>query len=231
MGKENGSQAGKGFEQKKEVDNIRHIKLSELVLDGRNANQGTNEGRELLKRSVNKNRIGRGVLADKAMNVIAGNHTVKELEAQGYTDVIVVPTDGNTLVVTQRTDIDINSREGRELALLDNRVNEVNLNFYVDVINELQAEFELDLEELDIKIIDSEATGSDYEESDASDQMETEGGNGGGKSVNEDQQNYFPVMAALSKADRIRFDKIKKKNDFSTDTETIMYMIKEIEAL
>src|SRR5687768_12174971 len=95
-------QAGQGFEGENWLTQIREIKIEQLESDDRNANKGTDLGKEIIGTSINKYGIGRGVLADKNLKLIAGNHAVKEMKAQGVERVIVVPTDGKTLVVTQR---------------------------------------------------------------------------------------------------------------------------------
>src|ERR1044072_106855 len=131
---------------------IRRISIADLQFDDRNANQGTELGKELLQTSITKYGVGRGVLADKNLKLIAGNHAVKEMMEQGVEQVIVIPTDGKKLVVSQRIDIDKDSKAGHELALADNRVTQANLQFDMSVIRELEAEFDLELDDLGINL-------------------------------------------------------------------------------
>jgi hypothetical protein len=42
------------------------------------------------------------------------------------------------------------------------------------------------------------------------------------------QQNLFPVMAALTKAERLKFDAYKKEKGLKSDTETIIYMLNQL---
>lgn len=213
------TQAGKEFEADLPVHPIRKIKIDELQLDDRNANKGTEKGKEIISNSIELYGIGRGVLADKNLKLIAGNHAVKEMKERGIENVIVVPTDGKTLVVTQRTDIDKDSKEGHGLAIADNRASEANLNFDVDVIRELDAEFDLDLDLLGIDLgggpffppVDDE---DDEEERDASEVMETDAGTSASNSV-----NLFPVAIMITKAEKLAFDNWKKKNSCKDDTE------------
>lgn len=235
MEKKNKRQASKEFQGDLGLTKIKRINISRLTVDSRNANKGTDLGKSLLGTSVSKYGIGRGGLADKNLNMIAGNHSLQEIRDQGYTDVIIVPTDGNTFVITQRTDVDLNSKEGRELALADNRVTQANLSFDVDTINELDAEFNLDLADLAINMFEEGPMfpGSENE-SDAGEQMETRNATeyaGQEKDPNQITQNLFPVMAALSKAERLRFDSYKKSMKLSTDTETVIHMLKIVEKL
>ena len=94
--------------------------LADLTPDGENFNRHTEFGQKLLEDSLRKFGAGRSVLVDKDGNIIAGNSTTETAAAIGMEDVIVVPTDGKKLVVVQRTDLSLDSPEGRELALADN---------------------------------------------------------------------------------------------------------------
>ena len=94
--------------------------LADLTPDGENFNKHTEFGQKLLEDSLRKFGAGRSVLVDKDGNIIAGNSTTETAAAIGMEDVIVVPTDGKKLVVVQRTDLSLDSPEGREMALADN---------------------------------------------------------------------------------------------------------------
>ena len=94
--------------------------LADLTPDGENFNRHTEFGQKLLEDSLRKFGAGRSILVDKDGNIIAGNSTTETASAIGMEDVIVVPTDGKKLVVVQRTDLSLDSPEGRELALADN---------------------------------------------------------------------------------------------------------------
>ena len=94
--------------------------LDDLTPDAENFNRHTEFGQKLLEDSLRKFGAGRSILVDKDGNIIAGNSTTETAAAIGMEDVIVVPTDGKKLVVVQRTDLSLDSPEGRELALADN---------------------------------------------------------------------------------------------------------------
>ena len=94
--------------------------LADLTPDGENFNRHTEFGTKLLEDSLRKFGAGRSILVDKDGNIIAGNSTAETAAAIGMDDVVVVQTDGTKLVVVQRTDLALNSKEGRELALADN---------------------------------------------------------------------------------------------------------------
>ena len=113
------------------TDDVKPIQsLQDLALDGENANLGTDRGEWALRDSLIRFGVGRGVLADRQGRLIGGNKTYEALDALGDdVQLVVVPTTGDTLVVTQRVDLDLDSEDGmaRELAFADNRVAELNL--------------------------------------------------------------------------------------------------------
>lgn len=93
----------------------------------------------MLDDSLRQNGAGRSILVDKHGNVIAGNKTQERAVDLGLTDAIVVQTDGKQIVVVQRTDIDLDTPEGRRLAIADNRVGQVDLNWNPEALKELEA--------------------------------------------------------------------------------------------
>ena len=119
-------------------------KIGDLIPDDRNVNQGTERGNFMLTQSLQKLGAGRSVLLDKNGRLIAGNKTAAKFGEVGLEDVIIIRTDGKQLVAVQRTDIDLDSPEGREMALADNRAGEVNLSWHTEALAEL-AEDGLDL--------------------------------------------------------------------------------------
>lgn len=112
------------------MGDIRKGKLTELRPDKRNANRGTKRGLAALDHSIRSYGVGRGIVVDKNGVIIGGNKTVERLADLGIEDIVVVPTDGKTLVVTQRTDLDLeNDKAARELAYSDNRVASLDLEW------------------------------------------------------------------------------------------------------
>ena len=94
--------------------------LADLTPDGENFNRHTEFGTKLLEDSLRKFGAGRSILVDKDGNIIAGNSTAETAAGIGMDDVVVVQTDGTKLVVVQRTDLELDTPQGRELALADN---------------------------------------------------------------------------------------------------------------
>lgn len=105
------------------------MKIEELKFDEHNFNLHTDEGMELLKKSVEQNGFGRSVLCDKHGNLLAGNGIVETAIKTGKTKIKVVETTGEELVVVQRTDLDINTEQGRTMALADNVTAHTNLRW------------------------------------------------------------------------------------------------------
>lgn len=102
--------------------------------DPRNANKGTQRGRGLLEKSLRQYGAGRSVLADRNGVLIAGNKT-HEVATEIGLPVRVIETDGNELVVVQRTDLDLSTDKAAvELGIADNRVGQVSLEWDVETL-------------------------------------------------------------------------------------------------
>jgi len=105
------------------------IDIEQLSQDAHNFNRGTEEGRELMQRSLQQLGAGRSILIDKDNNIIAGNKTQEAARKAGIRRVRIIETSGDELVAVKRTDIDIDSAKGRELALVDNLATQINLQW------------------------------------------------------------------------------------------------------
>ncbi len=122
----------------------KNIKLSELTPDPRNANRGTERGRGMLERSLQELGAGRSILVDKNNIAIAGNKSLEVAIESGFEDAIVVETDGTRLVVVKRMDLDLSKDDkAKKLAIADNRVGEISLEWDTDVLTELTQEIDL----------------------------------------------------------------------------------------
>ena len=120
---------------------IRFLALDKLTLDDANANKGTKRGRDALAKSLKKYGAGRSVLVDKDGRVIAGNKTVESARAAGMKQIAVVEVDGSTLVAVQRNDLDLKKdKRAKELAVADNRVAEIDLDWNIDILKGLDVE-------------------------------------------------------------------------------------------
>lgn len=133
------------------------IDIEELRQDNLNFNKGTYEGEVLIKKSLERFKAGRSVLIDKDNNIIAGNKTVQAASTMGM-KVRVIETTGDELVAVKRTDIDIDSKEGRELALADNRTAQINLAWDEPNIEAAEIQFGLDASDFGLEMTDNEPT-------------------------------------------------------------------------
>ena len=122
----------------------RKARISDLTPDHANANKGTERGRYALEASLRKYGAGRSILLDKNGRIVAGNKTAEVAADVGIDDVIIVETDGTKIVAVKRTDLDIDSPEGRGLAYADNRAGELSLEWDAEqVLADLNAGVDL----------------------------------------------------------------------------------------
>ncbi|QHV99211.1 ParB N-terminal domain-containing protein [Spirosoma endbachense] len=189
--------------------------IDDLIPDQKNANKGREFGQHLLEKSLRELGTGRSILTDKHGNVIAGNKTLETAAAIGLNDVIIVPSDGTKLIVVQRTDLDIDSKQGRELAIADNKVSQANLEFDENVLQELGDEYSIDLDAWGFSSFDDEEEQAEKEE----------------KAPKEDDKITFQLstfqQAELKKA--LATAKLEAELDSvkETDGEALMVLVKE----
>ena len=120
---------------------VRTVPIVQLILDEKNANKGTKRGRELLERSLEDYGAGRSVVVDRNNRVIAGNKTIEAARAAGMQSITVIETDGSSLVAVQRGDLDLRKdKKARELAIADNRVSEIDLEWNSEVLASLDVD-------------------------------------------------------------------------------------------
>lgn len=103
--------------------------IKDLKFDDKNFNQHTKFGMSQLERSLRNYGAGRSILVDKDNNIIAGNGIAEAAGQMGITKTRVIETTGDELVVVKRTDIKLDSKEGREMALADNATSAADLKW------------------------------------------------------------------------------------------------------
>ena len=118
------------------------IDIEQLAQDQHNFNKGTEQGQELMERSFKEMGAGRSILIDRNGNIIAGNKSQKAAIAAGIKKVRIIETTGDELVAVKRTDVDIDSAEGRKMAYLDNLTTQVNLTWDQTELQAVQADVE-----------------------------------------------------------------------------------------
>lgn len=126
--------------------------IETLIPDDKNFNKGTEYGEHLMDESLRKFGCGRSILIDKNDRIIAGNKTAQKAGELGLNNVLVVETDGNTLVAVKRKDIDLDTAKGRELALADNATGKANLCFDTDLIMQESAKFDFEPQDWGIEL-------------------------------------------------------------------------------
>jgi hypothetical protein len=119
--------------------------LTDLQFDDQNANQGTPRGMGALESSLKRLGLGRSILVDRDNRIIAGNKTAEKAGEQGVAQKVrFIDTDGTELIAVRRTDLSLDDPQARELAIADNRVAELNLEWDPEVLSALAEVGDLD---------------------------------------------------------------------------------------
>ena len=145
--------------EEKQLIHTEVVDIDDLIQDDHNFNKGTEEGARLIERSFKDYGAGRSVLIDRNNRIIAGNKSQKGAKGAGIKKVRVIETDGTELIAVKRTDLSLDSKEGREMALLDNLTSQKNLNW--DHVELQNAANSLDIDMNDWKIPMLDVEGSD----------------------------------------------------------------------
>lgn len=136
--------------------NVKEAKLKDLIQDDRNLNAGTERGQQLIEKSLREFGAGRSILLDKNNRIIAGNKTHKNAELAGLDDVIIVETDGTKLVAVKRTDVDLDTKKGRKMALADNATVKADLAWNTEELESVSNDYDIDLDEWDAALASDE---------------------------------------------------------------------------
>ena len=135
--------------------------IDSLIPDGKNFNKGTEFGGHLIEKSLRQFGAGRSILLDKNNNIIAGNKTTENCANIGLERVIIVETDGNALVAVKRKDVDINTPQGREMALADNATSAANLEWNEPELMECAELMDIDPADWGVDIKQESGNGDD----------------------------------------------------------------------
>ena len=117
---------------------------TDIQLDPNNYRIHSKVNKDLIKKSLSECGAGRSVLIDKEGKLIAGNGVFEQAKALNIPTKIV-PTDGNTLIVVQRTDLATADKKRQRLAVFDNSTSDtsefnnekVQKDFTIEEIKEL----------------------------------------------------------------------------------------------
>lgn len=223
-------------------------KLSDLIPDSSNANDGTELGAQLLRKSVQEAGIGRGIVVDQNNTIIGGNKTHGTIESLkdelGIDNIVLVDTDGKTLVVTRRTDLNVSAEPGTEahdrartLAIADNRAGEANLSWNDDVLDGYEAFIPVDdwfqpvTSTFDEPNLESDSP-TEGEQSEEGFQPDPENGE---SQVTEGERSQrpkgmkTPLAIALNSKDVKRWKALKERYGTAGDTTTLLKIMDELE--
>lgn len=121
--------------------------IEHLIPDDVNFNKGTPLGQSLIEKSLRQFGAGRSILLDKNNRIIAGNKTIENAGQIGLDKVLIVETTGQEIVAVKRVDVDLNSKQGRELALADNATSKANISWDNEIIMQCASQFDFDPED------------------------------------------------------------------------------------
>lgn len=128
--------------------------ISQLIPDDMNFNKHSEYGMGLLEKSIEKFGMGRSILVDKNNKIIAGNGITEKAGEKGIENVRFIDTDGSEIIAVRRNDIDLDTQEGREMALADNATGSANLKWEKEKI--LQEVGEIVAKEWGVKIAETQ---------------------------------------------------------------------------
>lgn len=117
------------------------VTIEDLTFDDKNFNKHTEFGMSLLEKSLRNNGAGRSILIDKNNRIIGGNGVVEVAGQIGLNNVRIVESDGSEIIAVKRTDIDLDSKQGREMALADNATAAADLAWDEEQIQFAEEEF------------------------------------------------------------------------------------------
>ena len=126
--------------------------IKDLKFDDKNFNRHNKDGMALLEKSLQKFGAGRSILLDKDDNIIAGNGIVEAAGQIGLEKVKVVEATGDEIIAVKRTDVALDSEQGREMALADNATASANLEWDEDILSEQAEKWGFDTDEWGVSL-------------------------------------------------------------------------------
>lgn len=121
--------------------------ISELKFDDKNFNAHTSKGMGLLEKSLQQFGAGRSILIDKDNRIIAGNGVIEAAGQVGLDKVKIIETDGTEIVAVKRTDVSLDSVQGRKMAMADNATAVADIKWDEPVIEEVAEKWGFNTEE------------------------------------------------------------------------------------
>lgn len=147
--------------------------IDQLIPDDHNFNKHTEYGMHLLEKSVGEFGLGRSILLDKNNRIMGGNGITETAANLDLNKVIVVETDGTQLVAVKRTDMDLDTKRGREMAMADNATGKANLDFDPVQIDMMAEKYDFDPSDWGVDISTPDVDLDEPEHDDLSNKVES----------------------------------------------------------
>src|SRR5688572_15692770 len=110
--------------------------IADLTPDPQNAKLHGERNITTLVSALREVGAARSIVIDEGGRILAGNATIQAAGEAGIRKVQVVDTDGDTIIAVRRKGL--TEREKTRLALYDNRVGELDVEWNTDVLRQLQ---------------------------------------------------------------------------------------------
>ena len=132
------------------------VKLSSLIPDNKNNNKHTAYGMDLLEKSVNKVGIIESITVSNDDKIISGNARHEVIGKNFDKEALIIETDGTQPIIIKRTDIESDTKKFYEASILANTTSKKNIDFDMEVIDSLAVEYDIDVVDLGVDIVDEE---------------------------------------------------------------------------
>ena len=107
--------------------------MGEIKPDAHNYRLHDEKNLKLIKKSLKECGFGRSIVADADGEIIAGNATYQMLKELGL-PIQVIPTDGKTGIILQRTDLKTQDKARKKLAAIDNSASDLSTFNYPELL-------------------------------------------------------------------------------------------------
>lgn len=107
--------------------------MGEIKPDAHNYRLHDEKNLQLIKKSLKECGFGRSIVADADGEIIAGNATYQMLKELGL-PIQVIPTDGKTGIILQRTDLKTKDKARKKLAAIDNSASDLSTFNYPELL-------------------------------------------------------------------------------------------------
>lgn len=107
--------------------------MGEIKPDAHNYRLHDEKNLQLIKKSLKECGFGRSIVADADGEIIAGNATYQMLKELGL-PIRVIPTDGKTGIILQRTDLKTQDKARKKLAAIDNSASDLSTFNYPELL-------------------------------------------------------------------------------------------------